>query len=174
LKNYYGFIDGEAKRTVSGYELFDKNVKCKMTGRSDMDFQKAKLIKQGRAEINADFKPLADWIYKTYGVKPIDINYTIQCSRPTLEIALEFIRDKEKFKSPDNFSYDGEKQFAISKQFMEIANNHIVTERWGPFNLFSRQRDKYNTQDLLVAFSRLSPLQWARQPIIFTVTRSTI
>ncbi len=124
-----------------------------MTSPSDIDFQKAKLIKQGRADIHPDFKPLADWIYKTYGVNPIDINYTIQYNRPTLEVALEFIRDKEKFKGLDIFSYDGEKQFAIANQFVAITKKYRVIKKWGPFNLFSKHRDKYNTHDLLVAFS---------------------
>jgi hypothetical protein len=36
---------------------------------SDKDYKETKLIKQGKAFLNPDFKPLADWIHKNYKVK---------------------------------------------------------------------------------------------------------
>jgi hypothetical protein len=125
-----------------------------MTSPSDKTFQKAKLIKLGRCDINADFKPIADWIYKAYGVTTMDINYdTIQNNRPRLEIVFEFNRDREKFNGPDIFSYDDEKRFAIARQFKRFAKDQQGVEKLSVLNLFSRKKAKYNADNILVIFS---------------------
>jgi hypothetical protein len=78
---------------------------------SDPKYQASKLIKRGDARIDDDFKLLAEWIDKGFGVNTVNIIYGTTEGRPSVEIVLEYKRDESTFRNPDRmkFGYDSEK-----------------------------------------------------------------
>ena len=62
----------------------------------DPDYQETKLILLGEAFMKEEFRPLADWVDQTFGVKTINIVYdTIDNgNRPRLELCFEFEKRK--------------------------------------------------------------------------------
>lgn len=121
---------------------------------SDNVYQQTRLIMQGKAALNPDIQPLAEWINETYGVKPINIFYdTIENSdRPRLEICFEFESDKVKFMDNNHFVADKEKQQTIAVQFSKIveAKKALVTVGTGRG---AHAETSYQTEGLWVIFS---------------------
>ncbi|MEO7211553.1 hypothetical protein [Mucilaginibacter sp.] len=112
---------------------------------SDKDYQDTKLIKQGKAEMKSDFKPLCDWINKEYGIKPINIIYDVIYSGgriPRLQVVLEFWKEKTFFLEPFTYpnqaiaNFDGKKQQAIANQFettlfeLGLNTKKSIWNRW--------------------------------------------
>ena len=74
---------------------------------SDKDYKETKQIMLGKKVMQPEFKPLAEWIDKTYGVKTINIFYdTIdKGNRPRLEIYFEHPKGKAQFNGPNGFNF---------------------------------------------------------------------
>lgn len=97
-----------------------------MSTPSDQSYIETKKIKQGKIEMNADFKFLVDWMDKTYGVRPLNIRYDLidRGQRPRLEIYLEYDKEKEKFEKGKYRMYDPAKQKEIAQQFQKMVKKH--------------------------------------------------
>ena len=122
---------------------------------SDKDYKETKQIMLGKKVMKPEFKPLADWIDKTYGVKTINIFYdTIdKGTRPRLEICFEHPKEKTQFKGPNSFNVDSEKQKAIGKKFKETLKEQGLIQDSGLFGLFKKQAtSKYKTENIWVIY----------------------
>ena len=63
---------------------------------SDKSYQDTKKIMLGKAKMNPDFKPLAEFIDYKFNVKVINIIYdTIESGQPRLNICFEFDQGEE-------------------------------------------------------------------------------
>jgi len=127
---------------------------------SDPDYKETKLIKEGKASINPDFKPLVDWIHKKYGVKVLNIYYDITTGAynkpfPRLNIIFETRDEQSKFKT-GLWGFNPERQKTIAKQFDELVNGNKQTI---PFWSFTKsKKNKYAVQGLLVIFDAFKPV----------------
>ncbi len=127
----------------------------------DKEYKETKLIKQGKLTMKSEFKPLAEWIDKTYGVKTINIvYYTIDNGqRPALNICLEFETEKTKFHDKTNFNFDIRKTRAIGKQFKTTLQKQGLSKKKGLFDFSYKDNDsKYLTNDIWVIFSAFEPV----------------
>ena len=60
---------------------------------SDPDYIDTKLIKQGSKQLDQPLQELADWIFETYGTRPLNIYYDVietDRNRPRLNIVFEY------------------------------------------------------------------------------------
>jgi hypothetical protein len=107
----------------------------------DQEYKLTKLIKQGKATMNADFIQLAGWIDQAYGVTTMNIIYSKidNNTRPRLNIIFEKSRDQELFMN--KFGFDPLKQNEIACQFEMDSVNH-----------------KYDTHDILIIISAFEPV----------------
>ena len=122
---------------------------------SDKDYKETKQIMLGKKVMKPEFKPLADWIDKTYGVKTINIFYdTIDIGTlPRLEICFEHTKEKAQFKGPNSFNFDSDKQKAIGKKFEETLKEQGLIQDSGLFGLFKKQAtSKYKTENIWVIY----------------------
>lgn len=122
---------------------------------SDKDYKETKQIMLGTKAIKPEFKPLADWIDMTYGVKTINIFYdTIdKVARPRLEVCFEHPREKVVFVGKDGFNFDSDKQKAIGKKFEEILKRQGLIQENGLLGLFKKPAtSKYKTENILVTY----------------------
>jgi hypothetical protein len=121
---------------------------------SDNVYQQTRLILGGKAALSPAFKPLAEWINETYGVKPVNIVYdTIENSdRTRLEVCFEFETDKMKFLDNNHFAPDKEKQQAIAEQFSKTIKAHKALVPVGP-SQGSDGESGYQSEGLWVIFS---------------------
>jgi len=132
----------------------------------DKEYKYTKLIKQGKAAMNPDFIELADWIYKNYNAKPINIIYDIISGAggklmPRLEVIFEFPVDEDKFRNdPLNyFSYDEAKKEEIKQQFKKDIISKGFTLKKSFWNLFGgRIFKKYDVENMFVVFSSFEPI----------------
>jgi hypothetical protein len=134
-----------------------------MITKDDNDYKLTKLIKQGKASINSDFEELADWICRTYNVKPINIIYDLISGyqgklNPRLEIVFEFLKEKNIFIKED-INYDPVKQKAISQQFKKILIAKGFTLEKNIWNMFGGHVfTEYDTNNLFIAFTAFEPV----------------
>ena len=122
---------------------------------SDKDYKETKQIMLGKKVMRPEFKPLAEWIDKTYGVKTINIFYdTIdKGNRPRLEICFEHPKEKAQFNGPNGFNFDSGKQKAISKKFKETLKEQGLIPDSGLFGLFKKQATSiYKTENIWVIY----------------------
>ncbi|MGE5447132.1 MAG: hypothetical protein ACM3PR_02140 [Bacteroidales bacterium] len=127
----------------------------------DKEYKQTKQIKQGKLTIKAEFKPLAEWIDKEFGVKTINIiYYTIEkVQRPALNICLEFESDKGKFHDTSNFNFDIIKTQAIGKKFKSILQEQGIIKDKGLFDFFQKDCDaKYKANNIWIVFSAFEPI----------------
>ncbi|MGZ3751217.1 MAG: hypothetical protein ACXVB0_04970 [Mucilaginibacter sp.] len=126
-----------------------------MIASSDKEYQLTKLIKQGKAAINSDFKQLANWIDASYDVQTLNIIYdTIDEGKtPRLEIIFEFIKDEEKFIESFPFDYNKEKELAIANQFKKSLQDQGLIKKDGFLGFLRKNEFKYRTDDLFVIYS---------------------
>lgn len=116
--------------------------------------------------MDSDFIELAEWIYKVYQVKPINIIYDVFKGykselRPRLEVVFEFNNEKTLFLDEQS-NFDEKKQSSIKKKFEEILIEKSLIKKKNVFNLFDKRNIiKYDTDHLLVIFSAFAPI--ARQ-----------
>jgi hypothetical protein len=127
---------------------------------SDPDYKETKLIKEGKASINPDFKPLIDWIDKKYGVRVLNIYYDITTGAynkpfPRLNIIFETREEQSKFKTR-LWGFKLDKQKTIARKFDELVNGNKQTI---PFWSFTKsKKNKYPVQGLLVIFDAFKPV----------------
>jgi hypothetical protein len=122
---------------------------------SDKDYKETKQIMLGKKAIKPEFKPLAEWIDKTYGVKTINVFYdTIdKGARPRLEICFEHPREKAVFNGPNGFNFDSDKQKAIGKKFKETLKEQGLIQESGLLGLFKKPAtSKYKTENIWVIY----------------------
>ena len=122
---------------------------------SDKDYKETKQIMLGKKVMQPEFKPLAEWIDKTYGVKTINIFYdTIdKGNRPRLEICFEHPKEKAQFNGPNGFNFDSGKQKAIGKKFKETLKEQGLIPDCGLFGLFKKQAASiYKTENIWVIY----------------------
>lgn len=128
---------------------------------SDQDYKETKLIKQGRRQLNAPFKELAEWIDNKFQVKVINVYYDLIKSqnRPRLNIIFEFPNDQIKFRTQQYGNYDSKKQKIIGDKFKELielmnANNKGLLAKL----LNNEAVQKYKTENIWVTFSSFEPI----------------
>lgn len=113
---------------------------------SDKTYQRTKEIMQGKAEMNPDFRALADFVDRKFKVKVVNMIYGFMDSkkRPYLNICFEFEQEEIVFRKnkEDCFSsFDKRKQEIIVQEFTKIAD-----------------RKKYRTKDMWIYFSAFKPI----------------
>jgi len=127
---------------------------------SDPDYKETKLIKEGKAFINSDFKPLADWIDKKYRVRVLNVYYDITTGAynkpfPRLNIIFENREEQSKFKT-GLWGFKPDRQKTIAKKFDELVNgNKKAIPFW---SLTKTKKNKYNIEGLLVIFDAFKPV----------------
>ena len=122
---------------------------------SDKDYKETKQIMLGKKVMQPEFKPLAERIDKTYGVKTINIFYNTidKGNRPRLEICFEHPKEKDQFNGPNGFNFDSGKQKAIGKKFKETLKEQGLIPDSGLFGLFKKQATSiYKTENIWVIY----------------------
>jgi hypothetical protein len=127
---------------------------------SDPDYKETKLIKEGKASINPDFKPLADWIDKKYGVRVLNVFYDITTGAynkpfPRLNIIFETREEQSKFKT-GLWGFNLDRQKTIARKFDELVNGNKQTISFWSFT--KGKENKYDVQGLLVIFDAFKPV----------------
>lgn len=104
----------------------------------DPDYQETKRIMLGEESMKAEFRPLADWVDKTFGVKTINIVYdTIEeGTRPRLELCFEFEREKNDFLNREYLNYDGLKQKDIAFKFAQTIEAQGLQDQYPSDNIW--------------------------------------
>lgn len=128
---------------------------------SDQDYIDTKQIMLGKATMKQEFRPLADWIDQTFGVKPINILYgsTYDGKRPQIEICFEFERERSKFKDKDKLLYDRATQSVIANKFKQVLEEQGIIERPGIFDFFRKPASpKYLTDNVWVIYEAFEPI----------------
>ena len=112
-----------------------------MVSPSDQDYKLTKLIKQGKATVNAEFKKFSDWIDQTYDVKTMNIIYDKIDNNtiPRLNIIFEDSKDQGLFMN--KFGFDEVKQQEITTHL-----EHDSISR------------KYDTKNIFMLFSAFEPI----------------
>jgi hypothetical protein len=126
---------------------------------SDDDYKATKLIMQGKAFMNPEFIPLANWINNTYGLKPINIIYDLMEPEhsPRLQICFEFPYEKEKFYENGAFlNFDKGKQTAICAEFKKTMKEQGLIRNSFFSNPFKRAT--YRTNGIFAYFSAFEPI----------------
>jgi hypothetical protein len=128
---------------------------------SDKDYKETKLIKQGKASINPDFKSLAKWIDNNYKVNVLNIYYDITTgaynkSFPRLNIIFENLEDEIKFRDGYLGNFHADKQKIIARKFDELVNGNKRTILLWSF--IRTKTNKYDIQGLLVIFDAFKPI----------------
>ena len=130
---------------------------------SDKDCKETKLIKQGKAFLNPDFQPLADWINKEYEVKVLNIYYDTPKSVhnkpfPRLNIIFEHLEEELKFRDGFLGNFQSDKQQIIATKFDELVNNQ--TKESGFFDRLLNKKNvtKFDTKKLLVIIDAFKPV----------------
>jgi hypothetical protein len=127
----------------------------------DKEYKETKLIKQGKASMKPEFKPLAEWIDKRYNVKTINIIYdTINPNNmPRIQICFEFQWEKEKFDGPTLFSFDPEKQKEIALQFKKTFTAQGLTKSKGWFRFLEKSpKTAYDVDRVFVCYGAFKPI----------------
>jgi hypothetical protein len=122
---------------------------------SDKDYKETKQIMLGKKEMKPEFKPLAEWVDKAYGVETVNIFYdTIdKGTRPRLEICFKHSREKAEFNEPTGFNFDSDKQKAIAKKFKETLKEQGLIEDSRFLRLFKKPATaKYKTENIWVIY----------------------
>ena len=104
----------------------------------DPDYQETKRIMLGEESMKAAFRPLADWVDETFGVKTINIVYdTIdEGTRPRLELCFEFEKEKNGFLDREYLNYDGLKQKDIALKFAQTMEAQGLQDQYPSDNVW--------------------------------------
>ncbi len=129
---------------------------------TDIEYQNAKLIKQGKEEIDITFKQLADWISDKYKVKVLNINHKLMDNQDKIRvgIAVDSYSDYLKFKEDDErwSNYDSAIQDEIAEKYLELNNNVLkIQSDKKILGLFAKQ-EKPKVNDIFVATSAFEPI----------------
>lgn len=124
---------------------------------SDKEYKATKQIMLGKRTMNPEFRQLADFIDKSFGVRTINIIYdTIDKEeRPRLNVCFEFEKEKLSFNDISGFNFDSKKQKQIADKFRQT----IVNKKEGLFDLFSKSKNrKYKTDNVWIYYSAFEPI----------------
>lgn len=108
---------------------------------SDDSYKATKRIMQGKAVMNPNYNALAEWIQNAYGVKPVNIIYSIveNGKLPRLEICLEYESGEALFINKDRFSFNKNRQQAINAKFKESGGGKKLNQEvWVVFSNFEK------------------------------------
>lgn len=147
-----------------------------MISSSDKEYQQTKQIMLGHEVMNPDFRPLADYIDQTFGVKTINIMYdTIEKgTRPRLGVFFEFEHERESFNENNGIvNYDSRKQQLIAERFRQVIIEKKLNKKRGFFDLWRKpEKPKYNTANIWIYYSAFEPI--AKEETIERVTEDKI
>ncbi|MFN8300048.1 MAG: hypothetical protein U0T75_13155 [Chitinophagales bacterium] len=133
-----------------------------MISSSDKEYQQTKQIMLGHEVMNPDFRPLADYIDQTFGVKTINIMYdTIEKgTRPRLGVFFEFEHEKESFNENNGIvNYDSRKQQLIAERFRQVIIEKKLNKNWQFFDLWRKpEKPKYDTTNIWIYYSAFEPI----------------
>lgn len=133
-----------------------------MVSPSDKEYKLTKQIMLGKATMNPDFLPLADYIDKTFGVRTINIVYdTIdKGARPRIGIYFEFEWEKQSFNENNGVvNFDSKKQKLIADKFKQTITEQGVIKKKGLFDFFTKQENgKYQSDNVWVYYSAFEPI----------------
>lgn len=128
---------------------------------SDKQYKATKQIMLGKSKMNSEFRQLAYFIDKTFGVKTINIIYDSfgKDKRPRLNICFEYQKEKQIFYDTDGLNFDSKKQKTIAGKFREILKEQgIITKKsfWG---LFSETKNtNYKFENIWIFYSAFEPI----------------
>lgn len=128
---------------------------------SDKEYKQTKQIMLGQHVLNSDFRPLADFIDKTFDVKTINIIYDIiERERPRIGIYFEYLNEKLCFYENNVLgNFDRNKQKLIADKFRQTIIEQGLVKKKGFFNFFSKsEKIKYQTDNILVYYSAFEPI----------------
>lgn len=96
-----------------------------MTSHTDKQYIYTKEIKQGKIKLEGANLWLMDWIYETYGVRPLNVYYNYEeGNHPAfIEIVFEFEEDMQPFTTAEYLRF--EKDYEKSEEFL---NDQIKKE----------------------------------------------
>ncbi len=141
----------------------------------DKVYQETKEIKLGMSEIKLEFRPLADWIDKTFNVKTLNIFYDLieEDDTPRLEICFENQWEVDKFRDADGCNYDSVKQEAILKKFKETLKDQKIISDSGFFSFLRKKvYPKYRLDNLLVVYAEFKSI--AKSEVISSIPREQV
>lgn len=141
----------------------------------DKVYQETKEIKLGKKEMNPEFKPLADWIDKTYKVKTLNIFYDLieEDNLPRLEICFENQAEVDKFRDEDGCNYESSKQQAISKKFKQTLKDQKIIVDTGFFGFLKKKvTSRYIVDNLLVVYAEFKSV--AKSEVINSISDEQI
>lgn len=126
---------------------------------SDKEYKSTKQILLGNATMNPDFRPLAGFIDKEFGVRPINIVYDTmdQSKRPRLGIYFKFAREMKSFYEDSGFNFDTRKQELIAEAFGQCVGEQGLRKRRSLFGLFT-STSAYHTDNTWVYYSAFEPI----------------
>ena len=133
-----------------------------MVTSTDIEYENAKLIKQGKENIDLKFKNLADWISKKYQVKVLNINDKLMDNQDKIRvgIAVETYTDYLKFKEDDErwSNYDSTIQDEIAEKYIELNTDILkIQSDIKLLGMFAKQENP-KIKDIFVATSAFEPI----------------
>ena len=147
-----------------------------MISPSDKEYRQTKQIMLGKETLNPEFKPLAVFIDKTFGVRTINIVYdTIdKGTRPRIGIYFEHYHEKQSFNENNgHVNFDSKKQKLIADKFKQSINEQGLNKKKGLFNFWAKsEKSKYQTDKIFVYFSAFEPI--ARNEANQSITQDQI
>ena len=129
----------------------------------DKEYKATKQIMLGNAKVKEEFKPLMEWIDKTFKVKTINIYYdTIdRGTKPRLGIYFETRTESSSFHENGEFTnYDSKKQKRIAEKFKQLMKEqNLLKEGNFFFNFFRNKKTGiYSAENILIYTSAFKPI----------------
>lgn len=116
----------------------------------------------GKQTLNPEFKPLADFIDKTFGVRTINIVYDKinKGIRSRIGIYFEHSHEKQSFnENNSHVNFDSKKQKLIADKFKQTIIEQDLIKKKGHFKFFSKSEiSKYQTDNIWVYYCAFEPL----------------
>lgn len=129
---------------------------------SDKEYKHTKQIMLGNETLNPDFRPLADFIDRTFDVRTINIVYdTIdKGTRPRIGIYFEYSKEKQSFYENNGVgNFDSNKQKLIAEKFKQTIIEQGLIKKKSLFNFFAKtEKAKYKTDNIWVYYSAFEPI----------------
>ena len=129
---------------------------------ADNEYKLTKQIMLGKSSINPDFLPLADFIDKTFNVRPINIVYDSinNGTRPRIGIYFELEREKQSFYENNGvLSFDSSKQKLIADKFRQSIIEQGLNSQNRFFDFWAKPKDeKYQVENIVVYYSAFEPI----------------
>jgi len=133
-----------------------------MISYSEKDYKQTKRIMLNQEVMNSDFRPLADYIDRTFGVRTVNIVYdTIDNgTRPRIGIYFEYSQEKQSFNENNGLgNFDDKKQKLIANKFKQTILEQGLIKKKSLFNsLPNIEESKYKTDNIWVYYSAFEPI----------------